>query len=315
MRTRRRARRSATVLASGARSSRSAFQRRGAPAPDNDVPAICQRPPRGGGGDVERRHEQLTAPGIGDRVENWVEPHQRIAREVHLSNQAAAELWAEQREMHVRGPPRVLVVLPWIRSRFDGDEPVASVGVSAASARPCEVRVERREMIIRGVCVPACRVRLPHLDQRVPDRGAVLVHHAARQDDPLPQWLSLVLACQVGIVRAHRDPPKGGPGTAVEPLLGKPHRRAVRRPQHRRTVLRKKVWRLEVDDLCRAHDFTLTVPRAGCRKYPTGNKRRSNLSLMSPQMPRGTHIAINTATEPRMIRYHAPRSARVCWSM
>src|ERR1700674_1192649 len=223
--------------------------------------------------------------------------------------------------MHVRRPPCIYVVLPWVRAWLDGHEPVASIGVGAAPPRPGEVRVERRLMVVDGVRIPARGIRLPNLHERFPDRLPVAVEHTAAHDDPLSNRLASVLAGEVRILRPDRYASKRRPRDVMEPLVRKAHRRPPRRSQNARPVIGVQVWRLEAGRVDCPHDLTLAAtsasrPRAalGWRKYPTGNRRRSNLSVTMPHTPRGTHIATRTATEPRMIRYQAPRSASVCWS-
>ena len=52
-----------------------------------------------------------------DRIVDRIEREQRVAREVHLRDDALRERRAEHREVDVRRPPRVHVVLPRVRAR------------------------------------------------------------------------------------------------------------------------------------------------------------------------------------------------------
>src|ERR1700724_235860 len=106
--------------------------------------------------------------------------------------------------MDVRGAPRVLVVAPWVSARFDGDEPISTLAVGQATAGACEVRVERRGMIVHRVYVSPGRVALPHLDQRVTHCTPVAVDDAAADGDSLPKRLPFVLLRQVSVSWKHR---------------------------------------------------------------------------------------------------------------
>ena len=66
-------------------------------------------------------------------------------------------------------------------------------------------------MLVDLVAVAAAGVRLPDLDERVADRPAVLVEHAAGDDDPLAERLALVLPRQVVVELADRVGPNTGP--------------------------------------------------------------------------------------------------------
>ena len=104
----------------------------------------------------------------------------------------------------MRGPPRVRMVSPWVGARLHGDQPVAAGGVRQQPPGTGEVRVERRRVPVDVVVVPAGGVRLPDLEQRLRHRPAVLVHHAAVDDDPLAERLARVLARRSGSPRRSR---------------------------------------------------------------------------------------------------------------
>src|SRR5262249_24553789 len=95
------------------------------------------------------------------------------------------------------GPPGVLVVAPRVRAGLDRDEAVAAVVAGEAAAGAREVRVERRRVPVDLVVVAAGCIRLPDLDQRAADRPALVVEHAAGDNDPLAERVTFVLACQV----------------------------------------------------------------------------------------------------------------------
>ena len=172
--------------------------------------------------------------------------HQRIARKVHLGYQAARERWPEQREVDVRWAPRVLVVAPWVSAGLHGDESVAALTIGETASGACEVRVERRRVIVDRVDVAPSGVGLPCLDQRVAHWMPVAVHDLAGDDNPLAERLAVVLARQVGILRPHLNAPEGRSGKVVEPFRRKPDQPAARRAPDRRAVIRVQVRRFEV---------------------------------------------------------------------
>src|SRR3989442_13416112 len=110
------------------------------------------------------------------------------------------------------GAPRVRVVCQGIRAGLDCGEAVASLGVGQAAAGAGEVRVERRGMLVTVVDVPAGGIRLPDLDERVPDGPPVALEHAAADEDPLAERFPCVPARQVVVERVDRVIAEGGPG-------------------------------------------------------------------------------------------------------
>jgi hypothetical protein len=53
--------------------------------------------------------------------------------------------------------------------------------------------------------VPACRVALPQLDQRICQRTSVLVDNPAGDDDALAEWLTGVMAREIVVGLADRQ--------------------------------------------------------------------------------------------------------------
>jgi hypothetical protein len=81
-------------------------------------------------------------------------------------------------------------------------------------------------VVVPGVDVAPGGVGLPDLDERVADRPSVRVDNSPAQDDALAQGLAGVLPGEVGVLRPDGYPAEGGPGCAVEPVLGQPDRLA-----------------------------------------------------------------------------------------
>jgi hypothetical protein len=157
---------------------------------------------------VVRGHEAGAGALVGDRLVDRVEGVQRVARKVNLRDHPLGELGAEQREVDVRRPPGIVMVVPRVRTGLDGREgvPARVVGQAAAGAR--EVRVERRGVLVTLVHVPAGRVGLPDLHQLAPDRPAVTVQHAAAYHDARPDRLTGAADRQIRLQRIDIGPPE-----------------------------------------------------------------------------------------------------------
>ena len=101
-------------------------------------------------------------------------------------------------------------------------------------------------MVVARVPIPACGIRLPHLDEHVGQWPSVLVDDAARDDDAFALRLAArVLAREVVVGRAdgevavHRLREIGVDGRQLDQglLRRAQHRRLVRRIEQRRLAL------------------------------------------------------------------------------
>ena len=101
-------------------------------------------------------------------------------------------------------------------------------------------------MGVDRIDVPACGIRLPHLDQRVAYGPAVAVQHPTGEDDSLAERLSPMLPREVRILRLDRNAPERRAAAVVEPFIGQSHQLAARRAQLCRAIVGKEIWRLEV---------------------------------------------------------------------
>src|SRR5919106_2279199 len=222
-----------TVWDAVGRSATSVLHRgRLAPA-QHYVEAVGERPFGHGLLEVELRDQALAVPPVGHRVEDRVLEEERVAREVHLRDEPRRESRAEQRDVDVRRSPCVGMVLPRIRSRLDRDEAVASVVVGDAAAGAAEVGVDGRGVAVALVPVAPRRVRLPDLDEAVPDRPPVAVEHAAAQDHSLAERLARVLPGEVVVELADALVAVDGPGHLREGMAQRNQwtlRRAKARP-------------------------------------------------------------------------------------
>src|SRR5680860_1129689 len=203
----------------------------GSLAPQDDVEPEAEGPLRLRRRVVVRRDHPLPGRRIADGVEDRVLGEQRVVREVHLGDEPLGERTAEQREVDVRRPPGVVVVLPGVGAGPDRHEAVVALGVGQRAAHPGEVRVERGRPRVGDVAVASGRVGLPDLDERVGYGSAVGLEHLTGHDDPLAGGLGGVLAGQVVVELADPPLPEHGAGDLGQPvrqrhqrLGGVPHR-------------------------------------------------------------------------------------------
>ena len=96
-------------------------------------------------------------------------------------------------------------------------------------------------MTVLRVHVSPGGVGLPYLNERVTNRASIAVEDAAAYDDPLPQWLALVLVRQVGVLREHRDTAKRWARELMKPFRRKPDELSSRRSPGGGAVVRVQV--------------------------------------------------------------------------
>src|SRR6266852_3666241 len=101
--------------------------------------------------------------------------------------------------MNVCRTPRIVVIEPGIGPRLDGHEPISAIFVRQRAARPAEVWIEWRRVLVPLMQIAACGIRLPDLDQGVRYRTSVVIQYLAGDDDALALRLSRMLARE-GIV-------------------------------------------------------------------------------------------------------------------
>ena len=147
--------------------------------------------------DIKCCYQPFARGTVGDAVKDRIKSQQRIARKIHLSNQPSGETRTEQAEVNVIRPPRIVMIAPRIRTRLDGHEAIRAVLVGDHSSDASEMRIERRFVLVLGVCIAAGGVRLPNFDQGVRNRAAVFVEHAAGHDDSFAESLAAVEVRQI----------------------------------------------------------------------------------------------------------------------
>src|SRR5450631_2022043 len=94
------------------------------------------------------------------------------------------------------------MILPGIGTRTNRQKAIDPLIIGQAAAHAQEVGIERSGPLVPLVQVATGGIGLPDLQQRVEQRRALLIEHAARHDDALADSLaaSASVARQVGIL-------------------------------------------------------------------------------------------------------------------
>src|ERR1035438_4357912 len=101
--------------------------------------------------------------------------------------------------MNMRRTPRIVMILPRVRAWFDSGKSINAIFIRHSAACSGEVGIEWRWMIVLRVPVPASRVGLPNLDQRVGNGTAVVIRYPSSDDDALALRLVCMLAREIMI--------------------------------------------------------------------------------------------------------------------
>ena len=184
--------------------SRPSSKWRGRAAAQHDVEAVAHGPFGLCERQIERRHQALPRILIGDRMQDRIDCHQRIAGKIHLGHQAAQQARSEEREMNVGRSPGIRMIAPWIRSGLDGDKAVIAGVVRDRAAGSQKIWIERRRMAVPRMAIATGCIRLPHFHQRVRNTAAVFVDDTSGDDDALAQRRVREMPCEVVVAFADR---------------------------------------------------------------------------------------------------------------
>src|SRR5215469_4626907 len=177
-----------------------------------DVEPIAKRVSRRGCLPVECTHQSIPRVFIRDGIPDGVCGEQRIPWKIHLRDQSSCEGGTEYREMDVSRPPRIVMIAPRVCAGLDSCKGVPAITIGSQTSATAKVWIKRRVMLIGGVCVTACRIRLPDFDQGSADRTAVFINHPATDDDSFAEWRAAMLARQIALARAYVGGGKPGAG-------------------------------------------------------------------------------------------------------
>ena len=148
---------------------------------------------------IESRDQPLSGLFIGYRLKNRVMCQQRVARKIHLCDQAGRECASEQRKMNVGRSPGIVVVIPWVRAGFDRHKLIAAVGIGQGSSRPCEIWIERGEVFVLFMAITSGSIGLPDFQQGVRNWPATITEHASRHNHAFAEWFTRVLPSEIAI--------------------------------------------------------------------------------------------------------------------
>src|SRR5262249_41157818 len=129
-----------------------------------------------------------------------VEPEKGIAREIHLCNEPRQKRRSEQGKVNMSGTPCVGMIAPRIGAGLDAHETIAPFLIGHSAAGACKIRIKGGRVLVLFMDIPAGGVRLPYLDEGIRDRAAILIGHAACDDDALAQGLPRMLLGEVATV-------------------------------------------------------------------------------------------------------------------
>src|SRR5580658_10730038 len=100
----------------------SSLERRGIAPPQNNVEAEAERPLRLCRFQVKLGNQSLPCFLVRDGFKNGIESKQRVARKIHLRDQAREKRSSENGEVNVRRPPCIVVIEPGIGAGLDGQK-------------------------------------------------------------------------------------------------------------------------------------------------------------------------------------------------
>src|ERR1017187_10133871 len=114
--------------------------------------------------------------------------------------------------MDMRWSPRIVVIAPGIRARFDGLELVAPFSVGHYAPAPVEMRIEWRVRLIVPVPVTTTGVRLPKLQQGARNLLAIFIEHATAHQDSRTDRFATVGKSHIVIARRNCIVPENRTG-------------------------------------------------------------------------------------------------------
>src|SRR6266481_4062012 len=140
-----------------------ALHRSGAASAQYEVETISERLVRNSNFDIKRCDQALPCGRVRNAVEDRIEGKQRIAGEIHLSNEPGRKARPEKTEVDMLRPPRIMMIAPRIRARLHRHEAIRAVDIGHHSADSREVRIERRFVLVAVVSIAARGIGLPNL--------------------------------------------------------------------------------------------------------------------------------------------------------
>src|SRR5215471_10900710 len=156
-------------------------------AAQDDIEPVAKAVFRDGRVPVEQGDQPFPRCLASDAIEYGIKRQERVAREIHLSDQAGSKCRAENREMDVCWTPGIVMVAPRVFARTNGFKSKAAFRVGNKRRAAGEVRVERGIMLIAGVKVAPGGIGLPDLDKGPSNGPTILVQNPPAHQDPFPE--------------------------------------------------------------------------------------------------------------------------------
>src|SRR6266481_4420291 len=156
-------------------------------AAQDDIEPVAKAVFRDGRFPVEQGDQPFSRCLASDTVEYWIKRQERVAREIHLSDQAGSKGRPENREMDMCWTPGIVMVAPRVFARTNGFESKAPFRVSNKRRAASEIRVERGIMLIAGVKVTTGGIGLPDLHKGPSNGPTILVQNLSADQDAFPE--------------------------------------------------------------------------------------------------------------------------------
>jgi len=99
----------------------------GVQAAQDDIEPVAKAVFRDGRFPVEQGDQPFSRCLASDTVEYWIKRQERVAREIHLSDQAGSKGRPENREMDMCWTPGIVMVAPRVFARTNGFESKAAL--------------------------------------------------------------------------------------------------------------------------------------------------------------------------------------------
>src|SRR6516225_5899597 len=146
-------------------------------AAQHDIEPVAKAVFRDGCFPVEQGDQPFPRCLVADAIEYGIKRQERVAREIHLSDQAGSKRRAENREMDVCWTPGIVMVAPRVFSRTNGFESKAPLRVGNKRGAAGKVRVERGIVLVAGVKITTGGIGLPDLNKGPGNGPTILVQN------------------------------------------------------------------------------------------------------------------------------------------
>src|SRR5713226_4423871 len=99
--------------------------------------------------------------------------------------------------MNMCRTPGIVMVMPWVCTRPDGDEAIAAFSVRERVPTADKIRIQWSVVLVSLVQITSCGIRLPDFDECMRSWPSVLIQHSAAHNDPFAERLATELSRQI----------------------------------------------------------------------------------------------------------------------